>query len=150
MYVIIITIIFTIVNIILYYRQFKDIPCPFRLFMGEKMDRYRLDYGKIVENVKELRRIKNFSQLELSEKADLSMNTISKFEINQKQINLQTLIKIANAFDVDVNYLLGYKSKELSKQELLISSLIQDLTDEDKELLISILAAIRTHRQYKG
>ena len=111
------------------------------------MGRYRLDYGKIVDNVKKLRRVKNLSQLELSERADLSMNTISKFEINQKQINLQTLIKIANALDVDVNYLLGYESKEISQQELLINSLLQDFTDKDKEMLISIITAIRPHRQ---
>jgi len=111
------------------------------------MERYCLDYERIVENVKELRKIKNLSQMELSEKADLSMNTISKFEINQKQINLQTLIKIANALDVDVNFLLGYESKELTQQELLINSLIQDFTDKDKELLISIITAIRNHKQ---
>ena len=111
------------------------------------MDRYQLDYEKIIESVKELRKIKNLSQLELSEKADLSMNTISKFEINQKQINLQTLIKIANALDVDVNYLLGHEPKEPNQQELLINSLIQDFTDKDRELLITIITAIRTHRQ---
>jgi len=110
------------------------------------MDRYRLDYGKIVENVKELRKIKNLSQLELSEKADLSMNTISKFEINQKQINLQTLIKITNALDVDVNYLLGHETRELSQQELLINNLIKDFSDKDRELLIAIITAIRTQR----
>ena len=113
----------------------------------EDKQRYYLDYGKIVDSVKELRRIKNLSQLELSEKADLSMNTISKFEINQKQINLQTLIKIANALDVDVNYLLGYEPDEPNKQDLLINSLIQDFADKDKELLVSIITAIRTHKQ---
>jgi len=117
------------------------------MFRGDKMNRYDLDYGKIVEKVKELRRVKNMSQLELSEKADLSLNTISKFEINQKQINLQTLIKIANALDVDVNFLLGYEPKKSSQQELLINSMIKDFADTDKELLISIIAAIRTHRK---
>ena len=111
------------------------------------MSRYTLDYSKIIENVKELRRIKNLSQLELSELADLSMNTISKFEINQKQINLQTLIKISNALDVDVNYLLGYEPKELNKQDLLINSLIQDFTTKDKEMLVSIIMAIRANKE---
>jgi len=120
---------------------------PLDCFGVMNMERYDLDYRKIVENVKNLRRIKSLSQLELSEKADLSMNTISRFEINQKQINLQTLIKIANALDVDVNYLLGYEPKGPNKQELLINSLIQDFTDKDNEMLISIITAIRTHRQ---
>jgi len=111
------------------------------------MNRYHLDYKEIIENVKELRRINNWSQDELSEKADLSANTISKFEINLREINLKTFIKIANAFDVDVNYLLGYESEEFGQQELLINDLIRDFTYKDKELLISIITAIRNHKQ---
>ncbi|MDR2166685.1 MAG: helix-turn-helix transcriptional regulator [Clostridiales bacterium] len=110
------------------------------------MERYNLDYGKIVENVKSLRKLKGMSQMELSERADLSLNTISRFEINQKQINLQTLIKIANALDVDVNYLLGHAPGEVGQQDSLISGLIVGLDKKDKELLISIITAIRTHR----
>jgi len=111
------------------------------------MDRYHLDYKEIVENVKELRRIKGWSQQDLSEKADLALNTISRFEIHQREANLKTLVKMANAFDVDVNYLLGYESEELGQQELLINNLIRDFTYKDKELLISIITAIRNHKQ---
>jgi transcriptional regulator with XRE-family HTH domain len=110
------------------------------------MERYNLDYGKIVENVKELRKLKGMSQMELSERADLSLNTISRFEINQKQIKLQTFIKIANALDVDVNYLLGHGPKEPSQQDLLISSLVKGFSVKDKEMLISIITTIRAHR----
>jgi len=107
------------------------------------MDRYKLDYARIVENVKELRKAKGLSQLELSEKADLALNTISKFEMGQKQINLQTFIKIANALDVDVNFLLSCEAQEPKKQEMLINSLIKDFGSQDREMLVSIIAAIR-------
>lgn len=111
------------------------------------MDRYHLDYREIIENVKELRRIKSWSQEELSERADLSLSAISRFEINQREINLKTFVKIANAFDVDVNYLLGHETEELGQQDLLINNLIRDFTYKDKELLISIITAIRNHKQ---
>ena len=108
------------------------------------MGRYKLDYWSIIQNVKTLRKAKNISQLQLAELADLSLNTISKFEINQKRINLETFIKVANALDVDVNLLLG--SSRTSRQrpvDSVIISLLEDFTDQDKELLVPIMTAMR-------
>lgn len=112
------------------------------------MGRYELDYEVIIRNVKSIRKSKNISQLQLSELADLSVNTISKFEINQKNINLETFIKIANALDVDVNVLLGYVQNEDKKPlDLTISGLLEDLVEQDKELLIPILNTMRFYRK---
>ena len=110
------------------------------------MDRYKLDYGRIIQNVKALRNSKKITQQKLSELADLSVNTISKFEINQKNINLETFIKIANALDVDVNLLLGNTRDEPKKPvDSVIDSLLDDLTEEDKDLLVPIISALRIY-----
>ena len=112
------------------------------------MSRYTLDYGILIENVKALRKAKNISQMQLSEMADLSVNTISKFEINQKQINLHTLIKICNALDVDINTLIGCaENKSRTQVDLLIDNLLEDFTDQDKELLVPVITAIRFYKK---
>ena len=112
------------------------------------MNRYSLNYEEIIKNVKALRKAKNISQLQLSELADLSLNTISRFEINQKQINLQTLIKIANALDVDVNVLLNHaKNSNPNPIDLIIENLLEDFSEQEKELLVPILTAMRIYKK---
>jgi len=112
------------------------------------LSRYELDYKKIIDNVKALRNAKGISQMQLSELADLSVNTISKFEINQKEINLKTLIKICNALDVDINTLLNHPEKyNQTPMDLIISNLIEEFTDQDKELLIPIITAIKFYKK---
>ena len=61
------------------------------------------------DRLKELRILNNLSQMQLSLKTGLSQSAIAKWELGKTEPDLLTLWKIADFFDVSVDYLLGRK-----------------------------------------
>lgn len=57
--------------------------------------------------LKELRKQKHISQVKLSMDLNLAQNTISQYETETRQADYQTLILIADYFNVSIDYLLG-------------------------------------------
>lgn len=57
--------------------------------------------------LKELREKKGISQLKLALDLSMNQNSISRYENGVRQADYVTLIKLANYFDVSVDYLLG-------------------------------------------
>lgn len=56
--------------------------------------------------LKELRKQKNVSQLKLAMDLQLNQNAISRYETGRREADYATLIKIADYFDVSIDYLL--------------------------------------------
>lgn len=56
--------------------------------------------------LKDLRIKKGISQVRLAMDLNLSQNTISRYENNQREADYETLIKIADYFDVSLDELL--------------------------------------------
>lgn len=56
--------------------------------------------------LKELREKKGISQLKLAMDLSMNQNSISRYENGVRQADYLTLIKLANYFDVSVDYLL--------------------------------------------
>ncbi len=57
--------------------------------------------------LKELRKKRGISQVKLAIDLSMSQNTISRYETGSHEADYETLIKIANYFDVSIDYLLG-------------------------------------------
>lgn len=57
--------------------------------------------------LKELRKRKGLSQLRLATDLHTTQNTISRYETGEREPGINELIKIANYFNVSVDYLLG-------------------------------------------
>ena len=57
--------------------------------------------------LKELRKKKKLSQLRLAIDLSTTQNTISRYETGEREPDMEALIKIADYFDVSVDYLLG-------------------------------------------
>ena len=57
--------------------------------------------------LKELRKKKKVSQLKLAMDLDMNQNSISRYENMERQADYATLIKIADYFNVSIDYLLG-------------------------------------------
>ena len=55
----------------------------------------------------ELRKEKGISQLKLAMDLSMNQNTISRYETEERQADYETLIKIADYFNVSIDYLLG-------------------------------------------
>jgi transcriptional regulator with XRE-family HTH domain len=64
------------------------------------------------KRVKELRKQRGWTQQKLAEKAGLAFNTITKIEQSlAEHPNLKTLLKLADAFGVSLDELVGRKTK---------------------------------------
>ena len=61
----------------------------------------------MVFRLKELRKAKNISQLKLEIDLNMNQNTVSRYENLERQAGYDTLIRIADYFDVSIDYLLG-------------------------------------------
>ncbi len=57
--------------------------------------------------IKELRKSKNISQLKMALDLNTSQNTISRYETGEREPDISALIKIADYFNVSIDYLVG-------------------------------------------
>ena len=58
--------------------------------------------------LKELRESKGISQLKLAMDLSMNQNTISRYETGVREADYATLIKLADYFNVSIDYLLEY------------------------------------------
>ena len=65
--------------------------------------------------LKDLRKEKKITQLQLAMELNMSQNTISRYETGERQAGYDELIKIANFFDVSIDYLLGRTDERRTK-----------------------------------
>ena len=65
----------------------------------------RLAKELFIENLRAIRHSKHYTQIQLSEKADLSPSIIGDIESGRRNPTLQTIEKIALALDVPVHQL---------------------------------------------
>lgn len=62
--------------------------------------------------LKLLRKEKNLTQLKLALDLNMSQNTISRYETGEREAGYAELIKIADYFDVSIDYLLERTDKK--------------------------------------
>jgi len=66
----------------------------------------------IADNVRLYRKQRNLTQLELAERAELSVDSIKRVECGSRTMSLENFMRIAEALDVSVSYLL-YESPNI-------------------------------------
>ena len=113
--------------------------------------RYILDYENLAKRIKEIRKLRGLTQEQLAEQSGLSWNFIAKIETDNTTISLQTLVSIANILDVSIDYLLlndttMREQGERTSTDIFIENMLKDLTDIDKELLISIINIVKLYK----
>lgn len=57
--------------------------------------------------LKEIRKAKGISQLKLATDLNTNQNTISRYETGEREPGITELIRIADYFNISVDYLLG-------------------------------------------
>ena len=62
--------------------------------------------------LKRLRRARKISQLKLALDLNMNQNTISRYETGEREADYKTLVKLADYFDVSLDYLLGRTDDE--------------------------------------
>jgi transcriptional regulator with XRE-family HTH domain len=110
--------------------------------------RYQLNSVVMAERIRRARTGKRLTQAQLAEAIGISTNMVGKLEISLAQPSLKTVLAIANALDVDVNYLVGAEGAQKKQAtDLFIESQLQDFDEKDKELIIQIISAVKTYKR---
>lgn len=82
------------------------------------------------KRLKALRNEASLSQKDLAKKLNLSSSTIAMIESGKREGNKETINKIANYFEVSIDYLYGNNNEENSKKESLIDNFLDRLIQE--------------------
>ena len=112
--------------------------------------KYKLDYKAISKKIKDARKISNLTQAELAEKINVSTNAVAKLETNLMTVSLQTLINIVNVLNIDINFLLldeKTADREKTSRDMFLDSLISNLSQKDKDLIIHIVNGLKIHNK---
>lgn len=110
-------------------------------------NKYIIDYKVISLRIKEVRRIKGFTQERLAELTGLSSNFIAKIESNNSTVSLQTLVSLANNLDISIDYLLQENDLQTeSETDLLIRGMLKTFDERDKDLLINLIRDIKVYK----
>ncbi|MDK2902447.1 MAG: hypothetical protein PWQ93_366 [Clostridiales bacterium] len=104
------------------------------------------------EKLKELRIKRNYTQRELAQKLNMSQSSIAMYERNQRIPDPLTLKKIAEFFNVTIDYLLDTSKETLDIEAMLDKNNImfngEPLTEEDKESIINFIRYVQ--KKYKS
>ena len=94
--------------------------------------------GVLGELLQELRKDKGMTQAELAAKLELSPLTVSSYECGRSAPDDETKVKIAEIFDVSVDYLLGRDTTEPENQTVDLAELANKPKDFDWGSVLSV------------
>ena len=99
-------------------------------------------------NLKEIRKQNGTTQVSLAKYLGIDQTTYSGYETGKSNPDINTLIKIANYFNISLDYLCGRQNKNLifadslseKKKELI--NLIKDLDDDSTLIALGFVAKL--------
>ena len=98
---------------------------------------------KIGERLKEIRKLRGFSQERLAEKVDISPRYLSRLEVGQKTPSIDTLARLAEALEVQVWELLDYRHEGTMKElRETMRKLIQEVDERQLRLAVKVFRAV--------
>ena len=96
-----------------------------------------------MNRIKELRIKNNWRQEDLAKRLNTGKNTISRYETGQRQLDVETIGKLCEIFDVSADYLLGFPERgaaPLPEEEQALLEGYRALSPEGKEYVRHSLA----------
>ena len=104
----------------------------------------------LAENIKRLRKKKGWSQAELAKQIDSHLSNINRIETGKYNPSLSLITKLAEVFDVTIDYLISNTKKDFQEVKIEDKSLLQrvklidSLNPEDKKAVIRIIDSLLT------
>lgn len=92
----------------------------------------------IADNVKIYRKKQNLTQAELAELADLSLDSIKRIEGGRTTLSLENFMRIANALDVPLSFLVYEQIQMMPEVERMLC-ILNERSEEQKEYLLHML-----------
>ena len=96
------------------------------------------------KRLKSLREENNIKQVELAKSLKMTSATLSQYENGIREPNNETLIKLAEYFDVSVDYLLGRTLSRKQPDTLAFHSVpgYEKLSNEDKQYIDDLITRL--------
>lgn len=95
------------------------------------------------DRLKELRKEKNMTQVQLAEALGVSKGTIAMWEIGKREPNFETLNRLSDIFDKRIDYILGY-SNDASSPQVTAEDIDQlgrwEVEDQFREVIMAYLS----------
>lgn len=103
-------------------------------------------------NLEKFRKERKISQSKLGCALGITQQMISSYEKDISSPNIETLVKIADFFEISVDRLVGHivKSENTASQKIQFDQLFDSFSAEDKERCIYILRALLLDRDKAG
>lgn len=104
------------------------------------------------ERLNSCRTAKGLSQTSVAESLGITRQAYNHYETGQRQPTQEALIKLSNIFGVTVDYLLGISDspssldKELEGVDFALFGEVKDLTDAEKEDVLSFIKFTKSKR----
>lgn len=104
-----------------------------------------------MERLRELREAKRMTQLSLGMTLDVAQETISGYEIGRAEPNIDMLIKLANALDTSIDYLLGrtdvrafdrFSRSDLNNDELELLSAFRKMPEAKRQRALGLFMGL--------
>ncbi|MDE5756205.1 MAG: helix-turn-helix domain-containing protein [Clostridia bacterium] len=105
------------------------------------------------ERLYQLRKQKYISQEELADTLNLSRQSISKWELDQTYPDIDNLVRLAEYFEVSVDYLVTGEDKEIAEQQDDEQSNQKNANEQNSQTTNNILAwhyEYKSKKTYKG
>ena len=104
----------------------------------------KLFYINIGKRIREIRLKKGLSQVELAERANLSVPVISSIENSHSKIWLSTFAKVAEALEVSANDILRLNTPESTADfPSELSEILSGCTSEETESILQIARRVK-------
>lgn len=103
-----------------------------------------LDFAHIGKKLKKIRISKNLTQEYIANIADVNVSHISNIENSRVKISLPTLVRVCNALDTTVDYILANEYNNPSsviEQEILRE--VHSCTAETQKQILKIIRALK-------
>lgn len=98
-----------------------------------------IDFAFIGQRIREIRCSKHLTQEYVGNIAGVNATHISNIELNKTKVSLSSLVRICNAMDVTVDYLLENEyHAPTSPIEKEITNTLKDMPKEKQEMLLRI------------
>lgn len=92
----------------------------------------------IADNVKLYRKKRNLTQFELAEKAELSIDSIKRIEHGSRTMSLENFMRIADALDVPLSYLMYENLYQIPITERILN-ILNNKSGKQQEYLLHML-----------
>lgn len=103
-----------------------------------------IDYKSIGKRIKIARIKQEITQEKLAEKVEISPSHLSNIETGSTRLSLQTMVNLANALNISVDYLLSENiihSGAVFKDE--IQKVLEDCDDHEIRVIAKIISAAK-------